>query len=303
MSKKIALFLPSNTKSAGGIKGILSNEETKRLRTTLSKKFNVQMLEISDLHNIFIKNNDFSCNSIDLGKVDLFYWHALGMEKYQTELEALSQKITVLKSPTSFRTVADKFLSHSALRVHGLPVADFALLNYNDLVEMQNIIKKWHTVLIKPRLGNFGRGIIKVSDFETLRDIAGYLKMEHGQNNIFIERFYDNDASKWISTTVIGEKVAYGYRKKRSKFAGWKVYDIKAKGGDAYYADPSPVKQFAEKAAGILDRSIVGFDFIKTKDGYKIVDENNFPGFYPEAFRVARKDPAEMIAEMIAESI
>jgi glutathione synthase/RimK-type ligase-like ATP-grasp enzyme len=154
---------------------------------------------------------------------------------------------------------------------------------------MKKLIRRWKVVLVKPRLGNFGRGIIKVSDFETLRDIAGYLKMEHKQKSIFIERFYENDMSQWISTTIIGGKIVYGYRKESKKFAGWKVYDINTKGGDAYYVDPSPVKIIAEKAAKILDQSIVGFDFIKTSEGYKIVDENNFPGFYPDAFAAAKK--------------
>jgi glutathione synthase/RimK-type ligase-like ATP-grasp enzyme len=45
--------------------------------------------------------------------------------------------------------------------------------------------------------------------------------------------------------------------------------------------------------------SIVGFDFIKTSEGYKIVDENNFPGFYLECFKASKASPSDLIFKMI----
>jgi len=296
--KKVVICLPFCQKNSKK-KGILSANEIKEIERMLGEDKSIKYLGNVDLEKLRISGNKFSCNGTDLAKVDLFFWYDLGVRKFLGDLKKLPKNVKVLKNPKSFEIVADKFLAHSLLKRNGLPVADFALIDYNDLPRMRKIIRRWKTILIKPRLGNFGRGIIKVCEFETFRDIAGYLKMEHKQKDIFIERFYENDIDKWISTTVINGEVVYGYRKKKEKFAGWKVYDIKAKGGGAYYIDPAPVKKFAEKAAKLLDRSIVGFDFIKTREGYKIVDENNFPGFYPDAFREAGKDVSILIADLI----
>jgi len=296
--KKIAIYLP-HYKEGRKKKGFLTKNEVGKIEKVLKSDATIKFLGNVDFKKIKLIGHNFFCNGINLRNTDLFFWYAPGMKKYLNELKALSKTVKVIKSPKSFIVAADKLLAHSLLKRGGLPVAEFALVAYDNLAGMQKLIKKWKTILVKPQRGSFGRGIIKISDFETFRDIAGYLKMEHKQNQIFVERFYENDTSKWISTTIINGEVAYGYRKKKEKFAGWKVYDIKAKGGDAYYVDPAPVKKLAEKAAKILDKSIVGFDFIKTKWGYKLVDENNFPGFYPEAFAAARKDVSQLISEMI----
>ena len=301
--KKVAIYLPYYEKSAKKKRGFLTRTEVKKVETILKANPEIKFLGNVNFKSIEVNNGKFFCGNIDLGRADLFFWYAPGMRKFSKELRALSKTTKIIKSPKSYEVVADKFLAHSILKKKGSPVADFALLNYDDLKRMRGLVKKWKILLIKHVRGSFGRGIIRVRDFETLRDIAGYLKMEHGQEKIYVERFYKNDTGNWISTTLIGGKVVYGYRKKKKKFAGWKVYDIRARGGDAYYADPAPVKKYAEKAARVLDKSIVGFDFIKTREGYKIVDENNFPGFYPEVFKASRKDVSELIANLILKNI
>lgn len=298
-SKKIAIYLPYNDEKKSRKEGFLSKKEVEDVEIFLRKSKELDFFGNVDFKNVRAVDNTFSCGDVQLEKIDLFFWYAPGIKKVLDELKALAQITKVSKSPQSLELVADKFLSHSILKANGLPVPEFAVVGFDDLDLLSKIIKKWKTVLIKPRLGSFGRGIIKVSDFETLRDIAGILKVEHKQENIFIEKFYQNDNAKWISTTIINGKVAYGYRKSKEKFSGWKVYDINRNGGGAYYVDPEPVKEMAEKAARILDTSIVGFDFIKTKEGYKLVDENNFPGFYKEAFAEAGKNVSELITELI----
>lgn len=302
--KKVAIYLPASGLSPDKKTGFLNQTEIDRLESVLKNDDRIEFVGNVDFKGrVSVVNNQVLCDDHDLSKADLFFWYAPGLFPQLDILRALSKATSVLKDPESLITVADKFLSHSILKANGLPVADFALIRFDDHALMKKLIDQWKTVLIKPRLGSFGRGIIRATDFETLRDVAGMLVVEHQQKWIMVERFYENDIDEWISTTLIGGKVVYGYRKKISKFADWKVYDIEKRGGDAYYVDPSPVREMAEKAAALLDQSIVGFDFIKTKEGYILVDENNFPGFYPEAFQAAKADPAFLIADMIIGSL
>lgn len=297
--KKVAIFAPAIDRILGKKTGLLREEEVISLEKKLAANPSIDFLGNVDFSNIEIKNDNFTIGDLNLAKLDLFFWFAPGMKKNLPVLMALNNYTKVIKSPTSFLITGDKFLSHSLLKSAGLPVADFSLISCDDLDSIKKILSEWKTIILKPRRGSFGRGIIKIENFETLRDIAGILKIEHKQKEIFVERFYENSPSEWTSTTIINGKVAYGYRKKLEKFADWKVYDPRAIGGDAFWVDPEPVKELAEKAAAVLDKSIIGFDFIKTQEGYKIVDENNFPGFYPECFKKSGKSEADFLHDLI----
>lgn len=300
--KKVAICLPHNIENTGKREGFLSQEETAKVEELLTLSPEIDFLGNLDLGQLQIVDNLFICQGVVLNDLDIFFNYSPKTRKYLDELKALSKITKVLKSPDSYETVADKFLSHSLLKKNGLPVSEFALLDYADTASMERIMREWKTVLVKPRLGNFGGGIIKVGDFETLRDIAGLLA-EHKVKKIFLEKYYENSLEDWISSTLVGGKVIYGYRKKAKKYAGWKVFDIGKSGGSAYYVDPEPIREIAEKAASVLDKSIVGFDFIKTEEGYKIVDENNFPGFYKEAFEDSGNDLAKLIFDLIVSNI
>ncbi|EKE11578.1 MAG: hypothetical protein ACD_15C00059G0016 [uncultured bacterium] len=300
---KVAIHIPAIDNKSETKKGFLRASEVLSLEKLLRESPAIDFMGNIDFHKVRVENNKFVSEGVDLAETDLFFWFAPNMQKSIPLLSALNNHTRVIKNPVSFATTADKFLAHSLLKSKGLPVAEFALISCDDIDMMKSLLAEWKTLILKPRLGSFGRGIIKIDKLETLRDIAGMLRMEHQQKNIFIEKFYENDPEEWTSTTLINGKIIYGYRKKLEKFADWKVYDPKAIGGGSFWVDPQPVKALAEKAAATLDTSIVGFDFIKTQEGYKIVDENNFPGFYPECFEKAEKEESRLIADLIISSL
>jgi glutathione synthase/RimK-type ligase-like ATP-grasp enzyme len=285
MKKVLLSVLPKNEN-----KGFISSLEIKKLEKLLVEDNQIKFLGNIDLENVSLFENNLFKNSNLIEKPDLFFWYSRGVIKKLDLLKAFSNEFKVVKNPESLQIIQDKFLAHSYLQKHNLPVPKFALVDSMDFDIMKKILEDWKTVLVKPQKGSFGRGIVKISDFETLRDLAGIMKAKNKQDKIFVEKFYPNDINEWISTTVINRKAVYGYRKKEAQFADWKVYDPSARGGGAYYVDPSPVKSIAEKAASCLGADIVGFDFIKTDQGYILVDENNFPGMYENAFDKAGED-------------
>jgi glutathione synthase/RimK-type ligase-like ATP-grasp enzyme len=122
-----------------------------------------------------------------------------------------------------------------------------------------------------------------------------------------LEKYYDNDMSQWISVSMIGNQPVIGYRKPLSiGGSDWKVYDPDkrdGKGEESEYVEVTePVRQLAIQAQTAIGKDIVGFDFILTPEGYKIVDENGRPGLYRHCLEPAGVAIADPIVKLISEA-
>lgn len=78
---------------------------------------------------------------------------------------------------------------------------------------------------------------------------------------------------------------------------------IKKEGGDAIEADISDVRDMAEQVARVCDEQIICFDILKTTDGYKIIDENNFPGLYADILKEHQYTIADLFVDVIKKNI
>ncbi|MEV0375641.1 hypothetical protein AB0I10_38850, partial [Streptomyces sp. NPDC050636] len=153
--------------------------------------------------------------------------------------------------------------------------------------------------------------MLLVEDFATLRDVAGYLAAAapgSADETLLLKRFYDNDLADWMSVTMVGGEVMYGYRKRPSRWATMrggaaKVYDAAGVGGEVDLCDvPTAHAELASHAQKAMGAQIIGFDMILHQGMPIIVDENTFPGFYPELFRAAGKDLGFELYRMIAQA-
>jgi glutathione synthase/RimK-type ligase-like ATP-grasp enzyme len=277
--KKICIFIPK------GKNGFFNDNIVNEIEEKLYNDQEVEFLGNVNLENASIIDGKVLCDDVNISDSDLFFWYAKGMKKYEDILFAISLHAKVIKNPKSLAVVGDKFKAHTLLSAAGFDVSQNALVRYDDFEMMKTILDDWGTVLIKPRSGSYGRGIIKTNDFEILRDVAGILELQTKNKYIFVEKFYPHTMSDWMSVVVVNFKAIYGYRKKENKFANWKVYDLHKEGGNAVEADISEVQNMAEKAAQVIEEQVICFDILKTKQGYKIIDENNFPGLYEEILK------------------
>lgn len=182
------------------------------------------------------------------------------------------------------------------------------LFDYQNVKAIQKFIEKWGTVVLKPRLGGFGKGVTFINKYSDLRDFIDYIHSTIGINpdkGYLIERFYENDLKEWVSTTYINGELMYGYRKKPHKFVetvqgAFKVYDENEIGGEVDWCEVSELhKKEGDLAFKILKDEIIGFDMILHKGNPIIIDENTFPGYYPDCFRHDGKDPAEEFYKLI----
>lgn len=312
--KRIGVFTPIKAMSAQNaiVSELLSEREVAEFYGLLDADSDIVYYKDLDPRKAVIENGKVYCGDICVSDLDLFFWYYLpdyDSTSFEFQvLETMSRWTKVAPNPRGLVRSMDKFTAHSVLRNAGLPTPDFALFPATDTVYAKKLFNEWGTLLLKPRLGKFGHGILKVDSEGMLRDAISYAASSHsGPTQIFVERFEENDVDYWISATTIGGRTVFGYRKKPSKFVdGWKVYDEQFKGGDAFYVDPSPVEGIASAAAKALGADMVGFDciYVTGQKKYLIVDENTFPGIYEDCFEQAGKGTlAENFYRVITECL
>ncbi len=301
-TKKMALYLPvkdpdkprDHITNPGIINATWKERITERIKEEYPKWEITEDVNFRDFtivnNKIFHKKQAF--------QADAYIWYShLDTSKDSYDLYALkhlARSCTTIKNPSGEEIGLDKYLAHEALRAHNFKVADFSFISSRNIEFAQTLIEKWKKLVVKPRLGNYGVGVLMIKEYPTIRDVFGVVKESMDKNEVplLVEKFYPNDIKHWTSTVVFGKKVVYGYRKKIYKFSeGWKVFDdnkIQGNPATVDYVNPSnELKKASIKAARVIGADIIGFDFIKTKQGYKIVDENTKPGLYDNCFKEA----------------
>lgn len=259
----------------------------------------IEYIDNLDFRKAVVKNDEVFLGDVCLTDLDQFVWMGYldrTMESYHLEvLGVLERKVKVHNSRSFYNVATDKFSSLNKLHYHGIPVADHYLVNLDNVEFLEPMFEE-QSFLLKPRRNSFGLGIIKVDRFTQLRDILEY----HPKKNYYLEKFYPNDMAEWTGVTVINGTALYGYRKQDTKISDWKVYDRKKSGGKINYVRLSPeIEAAAIKAGEVLGGNILGLDFIKTEEGYKIVDVNCHPGIYHDFIKDLDLPIAEIFFDML----
>lgn len=279
--------------------GSLYQEIHTQLKTHLST-LDVVVYDDLDFRKAVIKNHQVFIDDFCLSDLDHFVWFGnidRAADSYHLEvLRVLEFSTQVHNSYTFYNTARDKFSAFSQLHYHGIPVSDIHLVHQDNVQVLEPLFEEGASFLLKPRTGAWGIGIIKVDQYSQLRDIIEY----HQQKSFYIERFYPNDLKDWIGVSVVNGTVIYGFRKNQEKISGWKVYDQKRTGGKATYVHPpKEVEEIALKISDHLGGNFFGLDFIKTAQGYKVVDINCHPGLYVDLIEERQVPIAELFFAML----
>ncbi|TVL91200.1 hypothetical protein CD790_18170 [Streptomyces sp. SAJ15] len=282
----------------------------------LADMADVQFFHGLNIDRSYIRGGRVHHGEICLNELDLYVWHAQIDRRpgsYHLEaLRTLSHDTRVVADPDMFAVGIDKFRAHLLLRRAGVRVPDTVLLDQGNVGAAEPVLAEWGRALLKPRFGYFGRGVLLIEDFATLRDAVGYLAATApgaGDGTLLLERFYDNDLAEWVSVAMVGGEIMYGYRKRPSRWAAMrggaaKVYDLAGAGGEVDLCEvPAAHAELASRAQNVMGAQIIGFDMILHQGLPVIVDENTFPGFYPELFRRADKDLGFELYRMIAQAV
>ncbi|MEV7691462.1 RimK family alpha-L-glutamate ligase [Streptomyces bungoensis] len=261
----------------------------------------VEFLHGLDIRRSCVRNGRVYAGDVCLNDLDLYVWYArMARDPGGYTLEALrtlSLDVPVVPDPSRFATGLDKYRAHLTLSRAGLPVPDTLLFGPGDTEAAAPVLAEWGRALLKPRRGAYGQGVLLVEDFATLRDLAGYLDRTGAapaDRTFLLERVCPSGGpTDWLGTTLVNGRLMYGYRKRGHRFTRlsadvWKVYDPTGTGGDADRCDvPAAHARLVRRAQQVLGLPLVGFDLIVSDGRPVIVDENTFPGLYPDLFAAA----------------
>jgi glutathione synthase/RimK-type ligase-like ATP-grasp enzyme len=296
--------------------GVFTLDVIKSIENKLRTHKNIELFSGLDFSKAYVKNGRAYLGDFDLNTLDIYFWHDTvkpadwkGDNYFLNILKILENNCLVVNSSESTKITNDKFLAHTVLKNNQLPIVDFALVNSEDKDTLSKIFSNFgESILIKPRFGGWGTGIIKIESLDQLFSSVELINsFSSEKKQIFIEKYYPNDISKWISVVVFGNKVLFGYRKKLLGTSQWKIYDpnkIDSKGIYSLYINPSQeLKNTALLAKNAIGKDIIGFDFIFTDQGYKIVDENGRPGLYKQCLEKSGVNIEDQVINLIFSKI
>lgn len=298
------------------VQGAFTESVIADIKERLASELNADVVEADFRRGVLIDGKVY-VDDLCLNDLDVYFWHdtlwpsKTGNDSYYIHLlRAIGQDVTIINTADSTEAVNDKLRAHEILRRAGLPVSEYALVSSEDKTGIKRAFDALGgDVLVKPRFGGWGKGIVRCADVSNLQDIIELSEASSGRVQQFLlERFYDNDPDGWISVSMFGQNPIIGYRKPLAiGNSDWKVYDpdkLDGRGERSLYVKPSDdIVDLARKAQKALGKHIVGFDFILTPQGYKIVDENSRPGLYGHCLEQAGVNLTDSIAALIADRV
>ncbi len=301
---KLGLWLPYREGLTGvsiDRPGMLLKEVRENLVKEIQKDRSIQVTDDLDFRKAIIREGDVYLEELCFSELDAFLWFGeidRRIGSYHVEvLEQISKKTRVINDPKALGIGFDKFKSLSLLQENGVKVPPIALLSNDGIDQVGRVLKEWGEVVVKPRLGCYGIGMVRLSDEQTMVDVLDY--SEHKTH--YIEKFIPNRMQDWVGVNVINGKIIHGYGKAEKYISDWKIHDRTRSGGHMMLRTLDKEQRDIALAVGeITGLDMYGVDLIKDKDGqYYVVDVNTFPGLYPEMLEKAENNAYKEIAALL----
>ena len=294
------------------VQGSFTAERINSIKQRLVEEHNVELVEADFRQGVLI-NGKVYVGDVCLNDCDVYFWHdtlhpaETGSDSYYIHLlRALEKDTIVINSADSTDSTNDKLKAHERLLAHGLPVSRYALVRSDDRRGIEAAFSQLGSqVLIKPRFGGWGTGIVRCLTIEDLHSAIELSVAMSGKHQQFLlEQYYENDPSGWVSISMVDKVPVIAYRKPLSlSGSDWKVYDPEKKDGKGQQSEgivPSDeLVSLAIRAQEAIGKDIIGFDFIATEQGYVIVDENGRPGLYEHCLQAAGVDIVDVVVRLI----
>lgn len=189
----------------------------------------------------------------------------------------LRNGVAVINRAASIDKSFDKLRCMQILSEHNIPVPKtmFSKCPVDaDLIEQQI----GFPVVVKTLNGAQGGGVYLSENKDNLRDITG-LMVHQGidKSPVLFQEFIEFSRGRDIRAFVVGKKVLACMERKATD-GSFKSNLTRGGAGTPVPVTPE-IERIAVETAEALELEIAGIDLLYTKDGYKVCEANNAPGF------------------------
>lgn len=226
-----------------------------------------------DLLETTIKGEPLTQFDIIFSRAQIRYDHAQAdHERYA--LLCQEPGVTVLDPADVYLNAESKILGLRLLAAAGLPIAPTRPCR--NLAEIGAALADWGEVVVKPSFGYGGSDVERVRHLDEDRALVEGLLRKY--ERLVCQPYYPHPQGD-IRITVVGDETPLNVtRVPRS--SGWK--SNVGQGATASMVTPPPeLIEISKRAARVMGVTMAGLDFLPTPDGYRIIEFNNCPGWYP----------------------
>lgn len=201
-----------------------------------------------------------------------------GLEQVVFRMDALHRLadsgVPVMNSPRAIEAAVDKYLTLTRLNACGLPVpstwvgetADGALDAFDEL---------GRDVVVKPLFGSEGRGLVRVTDRETFRRVAGAL--ERIGSVLYVQE-YVNHPGFDARLFVLGDRIL-GAIRRHANGGDWRTNVAVGGRAEAFTPDESMIR-LALRSASAVGTHMAGVDLLPDAGGrLTVLEVNAVPGW------------------------
>lgn len=183
--------------------------------------------------------------------------------------------LDVIDPPAVYLPNECKLISLQRMAVAGLPVVPTRTCrDYQEVVEA---VEQWGRIVLKPTFTWGGKDVERIFDLE--RDEAVAERLLARYQVLACQPYIDHPGGD-IRVTVVGDEVPLTYRRIPQGGEHWRS-NI-ALGARAEVVEPTPeLAELALEAARLCQITVAGLDVLETPEGYRILEINNVPGWYP----------------------
>lgn len=254
-----------------------------------------------DMRECYLKNGRvYAKDGFCLSDLDIFYhMNADEQNGYQNDILKLLELsgVHVFNNYNAFICCKDKVIANMVLRSSGIVVPPSVLVNNNvERAFLDDLIKEWGIVIVKPRTNHGGKGIIKIDNDEQLWDF--YVATKPFLDNYYLEKYIDFDSNDYRVEVFNGKVVGTYCRVKNGTYKT----NISSGGRMLEKKVDDEFCEIALNCAEILGITTTIVDMVKSNIDGKIyvLEVNPMMGiFLEEGMRAGSKMPIqEKIPEM-----
>jgi ribosomal protein S6--L-glutamate ligase len=183
--------------------------------------------------------------------------------------------LTMIDPPAVYFANDCKLVPTQRLAAAGFPVAPTRTCR--DHQEVADAFRQWHRIVLKPTFSWGGKDVERIFDLD--RDAPAIERLLSRYQVLACQPYFEHPQGD-IRVTVVGDELPLTLRRIPAGGERWKA---NVSQGATTLAIPTPpeLAELAPAAARLCGMTVAGLDFLDTPDGYRILEINNAPGWFP----------------------